>query len=51
MNERQKKLFFWSIIVGLCGWLGWELECEKRKAEREIEQAIKRHEIQSKYRE
>ncbi len=51
MDERQKRLFIWSVIVGFLGWLGWELEIEKRKAIKQIEEHQKRNAIQNKYRE
>ena len=50
MEERKKRLFIWSVILGFCGWLGWELSNEKVKAEKQIEEAEFRESIQRKYR-
>jgi predicted negative regulator of RcsB-dependent stress response len=50
MEERKKRLFIWSVILGFCGWLGWELSNEKGKAEKQIEEAEFRKSVQRKYR-
>jgi hypothetical protein len=50
MKENNIELLFWSALVGFFGWMTWELNIEKSKAEQQIEEATKRKKVQSKYR-